>query len=314
MNVLTQIAALFIVMATGFALGKAKLIDGTAVKTLSALIVKVSLPALIITSLQREFNEKLLLSSWLGLSSAVVFYAFGIGLSFLAVILMRTPRKQRGPFIFALSFSNAAFIGFPVVTSILGEGALFLTSIHNILFNVLAFSVGIIIMARYARGEDTPDAAPGGNSRFLLTKLLNINVLAAVAGFILFLLSVRIPDILSIPLKMIGGLTTPVAMLVTGAMLSRTPVKSVFGDWRCYAVTALRLAVWPLLAALGFRFMNLGDELFAINIIIAGMPAASNTSLIAEVYGGDTDTASSAVFMTTLFSVLSIPLIAVFLG
>jgi predicted permease len=203
-----------------------------------------------------------------------------------------------------------------VVSSILGSDALFLTSIHNIPFNVLAFTVGILIMGGIGAPETGGATRLEGSAapaRIQVKNLFNMNVIAAIVGFALFVASVTLPRIVALPLEMVASLTTPLAMIVTGAMLARTPIRSVVGDWKLYAVTLLRLAVWPLLAALVLRLAGIGGDLAYITIIIAGIPSASNTSLIAEVYGGDTDTASSIVFMTTLFSVISIPVMAAIL-
>jgi predicted permease len=322
MNVFLQIAALFILMAVGFAVAKLRIVDTTAVKGMSNLIVKATLPALIVMSLQKPFSRELLGASLQTLLVAFVFYVAIIALSLIAVRVLRVPGSKAGALAFSLSFSNCAFIGFPVVTSILGEGALFLTSIHNIFFNVLAFSAGILIVAN-SRGKTKADpaSAPSGNGvqgetpapKIPLGHLLNVNVIAAIIGFAFFVLSVTIPKAIALPLQMLGGLTTPLAMVVTGAMLARTPIRKVVGDWRLYAVTALRLIVWPALTAVVLRLCHVTGELYYITVVIAGMPAASNTSLIAEVYGGDTDAASAIVFMTTLFSVITIPVWAMLL-
>lgn len=297
-------------MTVGFAFGKVKLIDSTAIKGMSNLIVKAALPALILISLQKPFSRELMDEAFQTLLVAFLFYAGIIVLSYIAVRLLRTPEKQTGVLVFALSFSNCGFIGFPVVTSILGPEALFLTSISNIPFNMLAFSAGILIMG-ITGARKTGD--PLKRSHVPLMKLLNINVISAIVGFLFFLFSITIPRGLAMPIEMLGSLTTPLAMITTGAMLSRNRISAVIGDWRLYAVSVLRLAFWPLVVALVLRLFGVTGNLYYITIIIAGMPAASNTSLIAEVYGGDTDTASSIVFMTTLFSVISIPLMALIL-
>jgi len=310
MPVLLQISALFILMAVGFAAGKLKMVDQAAVRGMSTLIVKATLPALIVISLQKPFSRDLLGDALETLLVATLFYAGMIILSLGTTRILGTPKKQAGVMAFSLVFSNAAFIGFPVVVSILGPDALFLTSIHNILFNVLAFSVGIFIVAT---GATFRTEGVDGSTSFPLKRLLNINVIAAIVGFAFFLGSIALPRFVYVPLDMLGGLTTPLAMIVTGAMLSRTGIASVLGDWRIYAATVLRLALWPLLTALALRLAGVVGDLFYITVILAGMPAASNTSLIAEVYGGDTDTASSLVFMTTLLSVVSIPVLALLL-
>ena len=403
MAVFFQIFALFALMAVGYALARFGVVEQGAVKGMSALIVKATLPALIVMSMQKPFSGELFGEAMVTLAVAALFYAGIIGLSFGAAALLRVDRRRAGAFAFGLSFSNCAFVGFPVVESILGADALFLTSIHNILFNVLTFSVGILMISggsrtggRRSAGENcrgmsapgaelvgrgsagAPDSAgapgelvgrgsadapgelvcrgeivsrpgasaareagrdgkvpramlnsapgsagapgelvgrgsAGGGGGVSLAKLFNINVIAAIAGFVLFLFSVKIPEILAIPMRMIGGLTTPLAMVVTGAMLARTPIRSVVGDWRMYAVSALRLLVWPAITAVVLRLFGVSGQLYAITVIVAAMPSASNTSMIAEVYGGDTGTASSIVFMTTLFSVVTIPLLAILL-
>ncbi len=311
MPVLLEISALFIIMTIGFACGLKKILNSEAIRGISELIIKVTLPSLILVSLQRPFTKELMGDALQTLLVATVFYAAMIGTALLAVKLLGTPRKQAGILAFSLSFSNCGFIGFPVVASILGNDALFLTAIHNLLFNILAFSAGILIVAKYAEREGI--VRNPGNAKLPLRKIFNNNVLASVLGFLFFIASFKIPRAVALPLEMVGALTTPLAMLVTGAMLSRTRAASVLGNWRLYAVSLIRLAVLPLLTAIALRLCGITGNLYYISVIIAGMPAASNTSLIAEVYGGDTESASAIVFMTTLLSVLSIPLLALLL-
>lgn len=327
MNVFLQILALFTLMAFGFTAGKLNILEGQSLRGLSAFIIKFSLPALILVSMQRPFSSELFQSAWQTLATATVFYLLVITFSFAAVRLLRLPRGQRGVFAFSLSFSNAAFIGFPVVFAILGEQAIFLTAIHNVLFNLLAFSVGIVMVSRDAlpglttvanpanKANPTHTQSPNRNLGSVLraipwNHLTNINVLAAATGFTLFALSISIPKALKHPLELLGSVTTPLAMVVIGAMLSRARIHTVFGNWKIYVATALRLLVLPLTAFIGVRLAGINSMIGAITVIIAGMPAASNTSLIAEVYGGDADTASALVFMTTLGSIITIPLLA----
>lgn len=332
MNVFLQILALFILMAVGFAAGKLKILEGQTLRGMSSFIIKITLPALILVSMQRPFSAELFGTAWFTLILATVFYTGIIILSLTATRLLLTPQGQRGVFAFSLSFSNAAFIGFPVVQAILGTEALFLTAIHTVLFNILAFSAGVVMVSRDAlpavMGATLKDITgtvtknprstlrtAGALLRSIPWKhLANINVVAAAAGFTLFALSVSIPQAVKHPLEMLGSVTTPLALIVTGAMLSRARVHSVFGDWRIYAATVLRLAVWPLVTFAVLRLLGIGGMVAAITVIIAGMPAASNTSLIAEVYGGDADKASALVFMTTLGSIVTIPLLALLVG
>ncbi len=331
MNVFLQILALFILMAVGFAAGKLTILEGQTLRGMSSFIIKISLPALILVSMQRPFSPELFAAAWQTLITATVFYALVIAFSLAAAHILNLPKGQRGVFAFSLSFSNAAFIGFPVVLAILGEQAIFLTAIHNVLFNLLAFSAGIVMVSRDTLPDRTSSAEPATkvqrvntlslnrNAGTLLRAipwkhLTNINVLAAAAGFTFFALSISIPQAIKHPLELLGSVTTPLAMIVTGAMLSRARIRTIFGNWKIYAAAIMRLVILPVMAFLGVRLIGLNSMIGAITVIIAGMPAASNTSLIAEVYGGDADAASALVFMTTLGSIVTIPLLALLVG
>jgi hypothetical protein len=316
MGILLQVSALFILMAIGFLANKTRIIDAHAIKGMSSILVKACLPALILTSLQKPFSGELLGAALQTLLVATLFYLGIIVVSIGAARLLRFPPEKRGAVAFALSFSNCGFIGFPVVTSVLGKDALFLTAIHNVPFNVLAFTVGIVIMTGFAGSGFKADGrtAPAKRGiRIPLKSILNANVITSVVGFALFVASIKIPPLVALPLEMLAQVTTPLAMIVTGAMLARIPFRSAFGNWKLYVVCALRLAVWPALAALAMKLANVSEPLASITIIIAGIPAASNTSLIAEVYGGDADTASTLVCLSTMLSVLSIPVLALLL-
>lgn len=302
-------------MIVGFAVGKLRIVDSAAIKGMSNLIVKATLPALILMSLQKPFSRELLGDSALMFAVSLGFYALMMALSSLFARALGVGKKKAGALAFALAFSNCGFIGFPVVSSILGEGALFLTSIHNCAFNLIVFTVGIMIISG-SGGKLSSGGKSGSGAKFSipLKNIFNVNVVAAIVGFVLFVASITIPRFLALPLNLLGSVTTPLAMVVTGAMLSRIPLKAAFGDWRLYAASAIRLAVWPLLTAGILTLLGIGGQIKYITVIIAAMPAASNTSLIAEVYGGDTDTASSIVCLTTLLSVVTIPIMALMLA
>jgi predicted permease len=133
---------------------------------------------------------------------------------------------------------------------------------------------------------------------------------AAIVGLALFFGGVTLPTLVARPLTIIGDLTTPLSMAIIGAILSRMRLKSMVGNPRIYATSAYRLVVFPLLVyavlfSLGFR-----GRLLAMPVVIAAMPAAANSAILAKAYGGDAETASSLIFVTTLASLVTIPLLA----
>jgi predicted permease len=294
-------------MAVGFAAGKAKILTRDTTRAISKFIVDFTLPAIIAISMQRPFSPELRDQAFRILGISAIVYAASFPLAFAATALYRkaSPREL-GVHRFAMCFSNVAFMGFPVAESILGRESLFIVSIYNIPFQLLAFSVGIAMIA------GKPKAAETGKPATLaaLKALLNPAIVAAFVGFGLFLGSVRIPDPLYSALDLLGGMTTPLAMALIGAILSQTRLGGVLGNPRVWTTTVYRLAVHPLLVLLLAKALGLTGMELSVPVLVSAMPAAANSTILAGVYGGDDVTASGLVFVSTAASLATIPLVA----
>ncbi len=295
-----QSLILFLLMAAGFAAGKAGVLKQETVRSLSRFLMDFTLPALILMSMQTPFSPELRDRAFrlLGVSAAV--YGLSFPLAYAATALYRrADGPELGVHRFAMCFSNVAFMGFPVAEAVLGRESLFMVSIYNIPFQVLAFSVGAVIVSG------------GGRARLERAKpLLNPAILAALAGFCLFLFSVRIPDPLRSALELTGSMTTPLAMAIIGATLAGTGLGGMLGNPRLWATTAYRLVLHPLIVLGLARLAGLDGLELAVPVLIASMPVAANTTILANVYGGDAPTSGALVFVSTLLSLFSIPVIA----
>jgi len=304
MNVVTQVLVLFFLIAIGYGARKLRVIDDGAIGHFSSFVLNISLPALILVSLQRPFSRELLGEAGLALGLSFAIYGLSFLVAGLYPFLVPLSKKERGVHRYALIFSNVGFMGYPVVEAILGQKALFNLAIYNIPFNFLAFSIGAWLIARE------------GTRPLLLNwkTFINPSVMATLFGFLLFLGSVKLPAPLFQTLKMTGDITSPLSMIVIGAILGKMPFRSVLGTWQRYATTLVRLLMLPamvglLLYAAGFRGLFL-----VLPTIVTAMPVAANTSILAEVYGADAESASSLVFISTLFCIVTIPLVALALG
>lgn len=297
---LIQSLILFMLMLIGYAIGKLKII--TNFRELSRLVVDLTLPALIIVSMQKEFSPDTASRafSMLGISAAV--YACALLLSyFLPLLYKKVTAQERGVHRFAMSFSNVGFMGFPIAAAFLGSESLFDVSIYNIPFQVLAFSIGVWFIA------------PHKTSTGLLSKklLLNPAIMSALIGFILFMFQIKVPSPLFTLFTMLGETTTPLAMLIIGGILSQSNIKQALRNPYIWLTTLYRLVVFPLM--LYGIFVFLGIKSYAVPVLIAAMPVAANTSMLAEVYGGDSAVASGLVMLSTLLSAVTIPILAVLL-
>lgn len=304
MDVTSQVLVLFFLILIGYGARKLNAIEDGAVGPLSSFVINVSLPALIIVSLQRPFSRELLGEAGLSLGISFAMYAFSFGFAAFYPSLIRADGKSRGVHRYAVVFSNVGFMGFPVVEAVLGPEALFHLAMYNIPFNFLAFSIGAWLIAKDGRRP----------FRISWKIFINPGVLATVVGFVLFLSSVSLPPTIYKTLKMAGDITSPLSMIAIGAVLARIDPRKVFGSWRIYATSVVRLAVLPALLAAALYAIGLRGLLFSLPVLITAMPVAANTTIMASVYDGDVESASAMIFISTLACIVTIPLVATLLA
>ena len=293
-----QIFILVLLIAAGYIAVATKILDPRATRGLSGLLVNITLPALIIASMQVPFTpERLAGAETLVLATGALF-AISFAIAWAVSKAMRVPAAEEGVLQFAIVFGNVGFMGFPVALTLFGEESLFYVAIFNLVFNVLVFSVGIAMLTG-GRGE-----------RFDPKLLLNPGIAASVVGLALFLGSVEIPSPFIDSIDLLGGVTTPLAMIIVGAMLATFPAREMVGNWRIWAASAILLLAIP--AAYCYLFAPIVPDPFinGIMITMAAMPAAANTVIFAEQYGADSRLASQIVFVSTIGSLVTIPLIA----
>lgn len=306
-------------MSTGFAAGRMGVFGGDSRKSLSRLLVDFTLPALIIVSMQKPFTPELRDQALRVLALSVTVYALSFPLAFLLTLPYKNASlKEKGVHRFAICFSNVGFMGFPIAQAILGKDSLFMVSVYNIPFQVLAFSAGILLIRGKppAGKKDTgaPDPAPRQKSVIAqILKLANPAIISALLGFALFIFSIKIPSLLFTAMQLLGDTTTPLAMVLIGANLAATKLGALFRNPRLWTTSAIRLFLLPALVFLLARAAGLQGLELSVPVLIAAMPVAANSSILATVYDGDADTASALVFLSTILSLASIPLVGLFL-
>jgi malate permease and related proteins len=295
-----QTLVLFILMAVGFGAGKARILDEAGAKSISRLLVNFILPALIVQSMQRPFTPELRDFAFSMLAVSFLCYAIAFPLAWIFVKAIGAEGAERGAHAFGAIFSNCAFMGFPVIEAILGKDAIFAASVANIPFQLLAFSVGPYMLAK----------AAGGSIKLGIASFVTPAAVASFVGFALFVGGLTLPKPLGSALSVLGDTTTPMSMILIGSIVSRMDFRAVSARPRLYATSLYRLALLPLglyslLYALGLRGL-----LLSLPVILAAMPVAANSAILAEAYGGDAETASALVLVSTLLSLVTIPLLA----
>jgi predicted permease len=312
-NVTNQLLVLFVLMAVGFVAVKLKLLDKAGADKISSLISRVTMPSMYIaTFMTQQVTAEGLKNAGILLGFSAVYYLLAVGISFLFVKLVPTDPKGRGIYQFLIVFSNAAYMGFPVLRAVLGEEAIFYGAFFNIPFNILAYSMGIWFLRRSQPGKTLSKKE----------MLFNPGTTGIMIGVLLFLLSPLVEGTVIHKifyqgpvlegLKQIGSTTISLSMVVIGTVLATAKVGEVFKNLRAFLVSATRLLVVPalmLLVVLPFRGL-VNPLILSIPILIAGMPCAVFSVILAKEYDGDEKLASVGVFLSTLFSAVTIPLFA----
>lgn len=301
LTVAGQMVSLFIIMVIGYIMYRVKVIDDAATVRYTKMVLNISLPAQIITSFVENqgivSNMEVLRVFGISLFSYLVYFL----LALVFVNAVRVKKQERGTYLFMSMFANVGFMGYPVITTIFGDGAMIYAVIFNVVFNILVYSVGILFIS-----------SGKGEFRFNPKLLINVSFISAIVSIIMFFARIRLPQVVMTSFGYLGNLTTPVAMLILGATIASMPVKELFDEWRIYVFTVFRLAVIPLAMMVLFKIIPMASSLVAgIMIVMAAMPVATNCTMLSIEYGGDTRLAAKGIFFSTVLSVVTIPLIAV---
>ncbi len=283
---------LFLLTLLGFYTRKRNIITPEARAHLSDLLIEVILPMNILSSFDMQLDNGLLKRAALAL-----VLSFGVQiLSFIAsqFLYRKADAPKRSVLRYSTVVSNAGFMGLPIVRAAMGTEAALYASIALIPIRIFMWSAGLSLFTK----TDAKSAL-----KRLVTHPCNI---AVAAGFVVLLIPGGLPDILAGAVTSVGSCATAVSMLIIGGFLAEIDFKSVITKDTLY-YSVLRLLLIPL-AVLGIMMLLKVDRLLAGAIILlAAMPAGSTTAILAAKYGGDAAFASKIIFVSTLLSLVTIP-------
>lgn len=295
-------ATLFIGIAVGYFIRKIKLISQNFSREMSKLVNNVALPAYIIASVLSA--EKTLSNGMVFalLGFAAIGYIVAIAVSFLISRLPVFPKQDKSLYMFMMMIGNVGFMAMPVISSLYGAEALFFASVLNMPFNIIVYSLGVYFVS-------------GGKAKLKFTPKMFFTpgVVAAVLAIAIYILDIRMPDIIVDSAALVGQIMTPCAMVVLGATLSEIPVREVFNRPGVYVQSFVKLIVVPVLVWLVLQPLISDEIVLGVAVLLFAMPTATNSTMLALQYGGDYSLASSSVFVSTLLSMVTIPAIAALL-
>ena len=297
-----QMLMLLLMMILGYLARRQNLLDEHVNASLSKVVLNVTLPAQIITSFAMEGAELTNGEVGAAFGLSCLIYLFYTALAVIYVRLMRLPRQDWGTYQYMIIFGNIGFMGFPVITAIFGAKALVYAVIMNIVFNLLVFSYGIKLITD---GSETAGS-------FSWRKLINMPLISSALTLVLFFLHIKLPTVVNTALFTMGDATTPMAMLILGCTIAEMPLRELFDEWRVYIFTAVKLLAMPLLVFLLLQLLpgfEANSLLGKVLVVLSSVPVATNATMLSIEYGGNNKLVAQGIFFSTIFSVLTIPLL-----
>ena len=287
-------------VAVGYAAGKLGYLGGDFDRQLSRLVINITCPALILSSaMTGTLPDRRYILPLLAIS--VVTYVVLAVVAFLLPRYLTNKKDDEGAIGFALMFGNVGFMGYPVVASIFGHEAVFYAAVLNVVNTFTVFTVGTILIT---------GKSEVGKARFEKKVLYSTPMLSAYLTMLIVALEIdNIPGAVSQPLTMLGNITVPAALLIIGSSMSQLPLRSLMGNLTVYLTTALRLVVLPLGVYYLTKMLGFSDFVVNINTVVIAMPVATYGTILCLKYEKDTTMITEATFITTLLSMLTIPLL-----
>ena len=297
MILLQQMIVLFIYMMIGYFCCKKDYLNIETSDKISWIVVNVANPGLIINAAVNGDGAVAGKELFYITGLAIILFVSLILVGLVVPVLFRIPKEQRGIFNSMSTFNNIGFMGFPIISATFGNEALLYASVFVLPFNALIYTYGISKIG-------------GKGSEFEFKKMLNIGVIACFISVIICVFQLHVPEFVKTTTAGLSDLTAPLSMMVIGISLTQMDLKEMFMDAKLIGFSLFKLLVIPVLGMLIILQLVDNEMLQSVCMIMMATPAASITVMLAQQYNGDVEMASKGVALTTVLSVITIPIVS----
>ena len=289
----TQVVILFVLIAVGFGCAKAKILNDGAVKSIIDFMLYIVTPCVIVNSYQRDFDPAMLKGLGITFAASLLSHIATIIIAHIAV--HDKDKRRENVLRFGAVFSNCGYMSLPLQNALLGADGVFYGATYIAVFNIVMWTYGVFLM-------------DGGIKSISLKKaFINPGIIGTAAGLLVFVLSIKLPQVISEPIGYIAALNTPLPMVVIGYHLASA--KFNIKGAGTYISMLVRMIISPLIMLGGLYLCGIRGTILVACVIAASAPCAAATTMFAEKFGGDTTLSAACVSITTLLSVITMPII-----
>lgn len=295
-----KIIVMFVIVAIGMICYKTKMIDERTNEKLSDILLLLVSPLLIFTSYQQEFEAEKLHGLLLAILLAAVSHLISILVSIL--LIRKKPGADYEIERFSTVYSNCGFMGIPLIQGIFGSEGVFYVTAYITVFNVLCWTHGVILMT----GRQTLKSS--------LKALMTPCIFAVVLGFLAYICRIVLPQFLLEPITAVANMNTPLSMMIAGVSIASSNIPAMLKKKRVYYICFLRLLLIPVLAVLALKAFHIDQMITMTMIVSTACPTAASGTLFALRYHKNAVYASEIFGITTLLSLVTIPLVVLVAG
>lgn len=298
MLLLQQMIVLFIYMIIGYGAAKKSIFDEGFSKKISWLVVNVANPAMVLSSVVN--GEGSIRGKDLMLTARIAVVMFGVLLltARIVPIIFRVEKEDKNIYKVLTVFNNIGFMGYPVIAAAYGNEALLYAAVFCMVFNILIYSYG----------TQTIQGTAGKGIQW--KKMFNVGVISCVAAVVLYLGNIPMSQFVKSAVSGLSSLTGPLSMMVIGISLSGIRLRELVMDIRLLLYSLVKLVVMPVAGMMIINSFVDNEMLCGVCMIMLATPAASMVVMLAQQYGKNSELASKGVALTTVLSVVTIPLVS----
>lgn len=291
------IVSLFIIMIIGIYARKKDIITDEINKGLTDILLKISLPLLIISSFNITYSDELKLNVMKSFYYSIITFVISVIVSKILLKLIKSNNKYI--LQFSNVFSNCGFVGFPIVEGIYGKEGLIYASVFNMIFTIFVWTYGVSLFT-------------GGISKENIKKVIsNPSIIAVCIGMLIMIFKIKLPSIILNPIETVGSITSALSMLIVGAIIANINIKDYIKDLSLYYGVVIKLLIIPILIYFVLLLLPGPLKVIKVMVLLSAMPTAAMAPIFAESFEKDRGYASVLLFLTTLFSVISFPIMIV---
>ena len=293
--VLSQMLVFFLFLAAGYFLCKRGLISNTAGNILSGLEMYVFLPALCFYTFSRTVTMDTIQPKFKYLFYGIVLLLVSLGAAAPLSRWLSSQKDTRAVYLYSLTIPNIAYLGYPLISAVYGQDMLSNTMIFCLPMNIFIFTAGITML--------------NPKREFSIKKLMNPTMIATALGILTGLIGFSLPSFFLNACSTASACMAPIAMLTTGFVLARSPIKEMLKNKKAYIASFLRLIILPACLGTALYLLKTDSSVVIIAVALYAMPLGLNSVVFPEAFGGDSKTGAQACFISSVFGLITIPIV-----